>query len=96
MAAAPQEAEGTPVRVGNIFWSHGQTSLYEDMNHEHPNAVDWGTVTLSGWNGTDSFAYSDWRLTNAIRYLDSIAFPKSVYTQDQGPEMGGYQVSRSR
>lgn len=68
------------VRVGNVFWSHAQDSLYAEWNHEHPNALDWGNLTLGGWNGTDEFAYSDWRLTNAIRYLDSIAFPKGVYT----------------
>ena len=74
-------------RVGNIFWSHGQESLYTDLNHEHPNAVDWGTVTIDGWNGTDEFAYSEWRLTNAIRYLDSASFPKDVYTVESQAEL---------
>ena len=78
--AAAYTAASAAVRVGNVFWSHAQDSLYTEWNHEHPNALDWGNITLGGWNGTDEFAFSDWRLTNAIRYLDSISFPKGVYT----------------
>lgn len=84
---SPLASDAAPVRIGNLFWSHAQTALYTDLNHERPNAVDWGTLTLNGWNGTDSFAYSNWRLTNAIRYLDSIAFPKDVYTQESQAEL---------
>ena len=47
-----------------------------------PNCVDWGNLKLTGWNGTDPVAFSDWRLTDAARYLDSIAFPKGVYTPE--------------
>jgi len=68
------------VRVGNAFWSHNQDSIYTEYDHERPNCVDWGNVSLSGWNGTDEFAFSDWRLTNDLRWLDSIAFPKQVWT----------------
>ena len=69
-----------PARVGISFWSHDQEEVYADYDAERPNAVDWGNVTLTGWDGKHAFAFSDWRLTNAIRYLDSIAFPKGVYT----------------
>lgn len=80
--------EGAPAGpAGKVFWSHAQDSLYTEWNHEHPNALDWGIITLSGWNGSDTFAYSDWRLTNAIRYLDSIAFPKGVYTSESQSEL---------
>lgn len=69
-----------PARVGISFWSHDQDDLYADFDPERPNAVDWGSVTLVGWDGESAFKFSDWRLKNAIRYLDSIAFPKGVYT----------------
>jgi hypothetical protein len=70
-----------PARVGISFWSHDQEDLYADYDPERPNAVDWGNITLAGWDGKSAFKSSDWRLTNAVRYLDSIAFPKDVYTQ---------------
>jgi hypothetical protein len=69
-----------PARVGISFWSHNQDDLYADFDAERPNAVDWGNVTLAAWDGRRAFAFSDWRLRNALRYLDSTAFPKGVYT----------------
>ncbi|MFA9379431.1 MAG: sugar-binding protein [Acetanaerobacterium sp.] len=71
---------GEVKRVGEVDWSHNQDSLYTDYDGSRPISVDWGNVKLAGWNGTDTFAFSNWRLTNNIRYLDSIAFPKGVYT----------------
>lgn len=85
--AADTYADVVFSRVANVFWSHDQDSLYADMDHERPNALDWGNITLTGWNGTDPFAYSDWRLTNAVRYLDSISFPKGVYTPASQQEL---------
>ncbi len=76
-----------PVRVGQTFWSHSQDSLYADFDHERPNSIDWGNVTLTGWNGEDEFAYSSWRLSNAIRYLDSVSFQKGVWTADTQLEL---------
>jgi len=68
--------------VGNTFWSHEQDGLYNTINDSTPFSVDWGNLVLTGWNETDAFVYSDWRLTDAIRYLDSISFPKDVYTDE--------------
>jgi len=76
----PREPVYEFVNAGSVFWSHNQDSYYTSWSHERPNSVDWGNVTLVGREESDVFAYSDWRLTNAIRYLDSLAFPKGVYT----------------
>lgn len=70
-----------PTRVGISFWSHRQNNLYADFDAERPNAVDWGNVTLAGWDGKRAFKFSNWRLISAVGYLDSIAFPKGVYTK---------------
>ena len=78
--APPPGPESTV--AANIFWSHDQDSLYDRINHSSPNCVDWGNLRLTGWNGSDAFAFSDWRLTDAVRYLDSAAFPKDVYTKE--------------
>lgn len=71
-----------PGRSSNTFWSHQQDTLYAEFDHERPNSADWGNVTLSGWDGTASFALSTWRLTSNISYLESIRFPKEVYTAE--------------
>lgn len=68
-------------RINNVFWSHEQDSLYAEPNHEHPLNVDWGAVTLTGRGDGDEFAASTWRLSEALRYLDSPAFQKGVYTE---------------
>ncbi|NLO38855.1 MAG: hypothetical protein GX115_05220, partial [Ruminiclostridium sp.] len=69
----------TYARTSNTFWSHNQDS---EFDHERPNAVDWGNITLTGWNGTDGFAFSTWRLTKNIAYLNSIRFPTGVWTTE--------------
>ena len=71
-----------PGRTANTFWSHDQDSLYAEFDHERPNAVDWGNVTLTGWDGESEFAFSSWRLSNNLLYLDSIRFPKGVWTAE--------------
>ena len=38
-------------------------------------------MTLAGWNGTDAFAYSDYRITRLIDFMNSPSFPKGVYTE---------------
>ncbi|MBP5600115.1 MAG: hypothetical protein J6X48_07595, partial [Lachnospiraceae bacterium] len=68
-------------KSADIFFSHNQDSLYKDYDHEHARAVDWGTITLTGWNG-EEFAYSDWGIKKALEYIDSLAFPKGVYTSE--------------
>lgn len=78
---------GNTARIGTAFWSHDQDSLYTDFNHSNTNSVDWGDVTLTGWNGTDEFAFSTWRLSNAIRYLDSAFFQKGVWTSNTQAEL---------
>ena len=65
---------------GRVYWSHQMDELYTTINESDPKNLDWGTITLTGWDGETAFAFSDWRLTNTLRYLDSIAFAKGVYT----------------
>ncbi len=65
-----------------VWWSHQNDSLYDAINESDPRNLDWGTVTLTGWDGEAAFAFSDWRLSNTLAYLDSIAFAKDVYTPE--------------
>ncbi|MCR4932764.1 MAG: hypothetical protein K6A29_01060, partial [Lachnospiraceae bacterium] len=87
-------------KSADIFFSHSQDSVYEDFDHEHARSVDWATITLTGWNG-EEFAYSDWGIQKALRYIDSLAFPKGVYTEesqknlDKAIEHGKMVVSAS-
>ncbi|MCR4729212.1 MAG: hypothetical protein K5796_11290 [Lachnospiraceae bacterium] len=73
--------EGSAAKSADIFWSHNQDSLYTDFDHEHARSYDWGVVTLAGWNGTDEFAYSEYRITRLIDFMNSASFPKGVYTE---------------
>ncbi len=66
---------------GRVFWSHQMQELYAVIDESNPNGLDWGVLTLTGWDGTAPFAYSDWRITNTLRYIDSLAFAKGVYTE---------------
>ncbi len=68
-------------RTENVFWSHAQDALYAELDHERPVNVDWGRVTLSGAAGKSEYAYSSRRLSEALRFLDSPAFQKGVYTE---------------
>ena len=65
-----------------VWWSHQNGELYDAINESDPKNLDWGTVTLTGWDGEAPFAFSDWRLRNTIAYLDSVAFAKDVYTPE--------------
>ena len=69
-------------KSADIFWSHNQDSLYKDFDHEHTKSLDWGVITLTGWNGTDEFAYSEWRITKILDYMNSASFAKGVYTAE--------------
>ena len=69
-------------KSAGIFWSHEDDGLYTDYDHEHAKSVDWGEITLAGWNGSDEFAYSEWRIKKIIDYIDSASFAKGVYTAD--------------
>ena len=69
-------------KSANIFWSHDQDSLYTDFDHEHTNSLDWGVVTLTGMGDDDEFAYSEYRITKILDYIDSASFQKGVYTEE--------------
>ncbi len=71
-------ADGQPRRA-RVYWSHDDNSL--PMSSQDYNA-DWGEIVLTGWNGTDEFAYDDWKLTNRLRWLDSVSFVKGVWTAE--------------
>lgn len=76
----------TPVyetkKSANIFWSHNQDSLYTDFDHEHAKSVDWGVVTLVGKEEDDEFAYSEYRITKILDFINSASFQKGVYTEE--------------
>ena len=65
-----------------VWWSHQKDSLYDVINDSDPRNLDWGTLTLTGWDGEAALAFSDWRLTNTLAFLDSAAFARDVYTPD--------------
>ena len=69
-------------KSANIFWSHDQDSLYTDFDHEHAKSVDWGVVTLAGMQEDDEFAYSEYRITKILDFINSASFPKGVYTEE--------------
>ncbi len=74
-------AEGATARVLNrAFLSHRQTELYSAINDSSPNCTDWANLTFTGKPEGAQGAFSTWRIDNALRYLDSISFPKDVYT----------------
>ena len=76
-------AEGAVARVVNhAFLSHAQTELYAAINDSSPNCLDWANLTLAGKPEGEAGAFSTWRIDNTLRYLDSIAFPKEVYTAE--------------
>ncbi|MDR3284846.1 MAG: CBM9 family sugar-binding protein, partial [Treponema sp.] len=51
------------------YWSHNDNSYYTDSSSNMSMTLDWGTIVLSGHTGdTSNFAYSDWMLTNPIRW----------------------------
>ena len=81
-AITVQEPVYETIKLGDIFWSHSQDEVYTKIDHEHTNSVDWGNVVLTGWNGTDAFAKSTWRISTLLRYIDSASFAKGVYTAD--------------
>lgn len=69
-------------KSANIFWSHNQDSLYTDFDHEHAKSVDWGVVTLVGKEEDDEFAYSEYRITKILDFINSASFQKGVYTEE--------------
>ena len=76
-------SNSTP-RTKRTYWSHNLNSLpfsTKDYNS------DWGEITLTGWNGTDEFAFNDWKLTNQIRFIDSVSFVKGVWTPETQKEL---------
>ena len=82
-AEGQQPAEVPDVRIiSNVFLSHAQDSVYARINESSPSCVDWADLTLTGWDGEAPYALSTWRITNMTRYLDSISFPKDVYTAE--------------
>ncbi|MBO4331502.1 MAG: hypothetical protein J5827_05455, partial [Oscillospiraceae bacterium] len=68
-------------RTGSAFWSHCGSEAYDELDHERPVNVDWGLVRLTGRDENSEPAYSSWRLREALRFLDSPAFQKGVYTE---------------
>ncbi|WP_274649647.1 sugar-binding protein [Paenibacillus humicola] len=76
VAISDSPAEGVS-RTGYVFWSH-DNNAYTALSQDH--SVDWGTVMLAGWNGTDPFKFSDWVLRNTIRWVESPSLVKGVWT----------------
>jgi hypothetical protein len=62
------------------FWSKTQYYAGREGNSNLPNSErvrnrDWGVVTLSGWDGKTSFAFSGWRADENIRFWNSKSNP---------------------
>jgi hypothetical protein len=62
------------------YWSKTQLNAGNEGSSNLPNSErvrnrDWGEVTLTGWNGTDPFAYSGWRADEDIRFWNSRSNP---------------------
>ena len=54
------DAFGQPVITSTVdarvWWSHRNDSLYDVINDSDPKNLDWGNVTLTGWDGETAFA----------------------------------------
>ncbi|MBQ4227245.1 MAG: hypothetical protein II697_03505, partial [Clostridia bacterium] len=75
--------EGATARVLNrAFLSHQQMELYSAINDSSPNCTDWANLSFTGKPEGAQGAFSTWRIDNTLRYLDSISFPKDVYTPE--------------
>ncbi len=64
-------------RNARVYWSHNDNA-YPASSQDHP--MDWGVVTLGGWNGTAPFAFNNWPLTDQIRWAESKSLVKGVWT----------------
>ena len=71
-------------RDARVYWSH-EDNTYRASSQD--GNLDWGNVILSGWNGVDAFSYSDWNLTNPIRWAESISLPVGVWTEESESEL---------
>jgi hypothetical protein len=67
---------------GNSFTYLSKTQYFagREGNSNLPNSErirnrDWAVITLSGWNGVASFAYSGWRADENIRFWNSRSNP---------------------
>ncbi|MEV4758355.1 sugar-binding protein [Micromonospora sp. NPDC049559] len=78
VALSDSPAEGV-ARTNYVFWSH-RDNAYPALSQDHP--VDWGTVTLAGWDGHAKFAFSDWPLRDTIRWVESPSLVKGVWTAE--------------
>ncbi|MBW7461093.1 hypothetical protein K0U00_44270, partial [Paenibacillus sepulcri] len=83
VAISDSPAEGVS-RAGYVFWSHNNNA-YAALSQDH--SVDWGTVTLAGWNGTAPFKFSDWQLRDTIRWVESNSLVKGVWTPETENEL---------
>jgi hypothetical protein len=62
-------------RTVRVYWSHQDNSL--PLGSKDFNA-DWGEVTLTGHHG-EAYAFNDWNLRNAIRFVKSPSLQKGVW-----------------
>lgn len=71
-------------RSARVYWSHNDNS-YPASSQDHP--VDWGIVTLGGWNRFAPFAFNNWHLTDRIRWAESKSLVKGVWTAASDAEL---------
>ncbi|CAI6087081.1 sugar-binding protein [Cohnella sp. JJ-181] len=83
VAISDSPAEGAS-RTGYVFWSH-EDDAYAALSQDH--SVDWGTVTLAGWDGRSPFKFSDWPLRDTIRWVESASLVKGVWTEASENEL---------
>lgn len=74
----------TTARTARVFWSHNDNA-YPASNQERP--LDWGVVTLAGWDGSAPFAFNNWNLTDRIRWVQSTSLVKGVWNAATDAEL---------
>jgi hypothetical protein len=72
-------------RDARVYWSHRDNAL--PFSSKDYNA-DWGEIVLSGWNG-EPFAFDDWPLREAIRFVQSPSLQKGVWSAETQRELDG-------
>lgn len=72
------------LRVGGerYYWSHRQTDIYEQLNHERPNSSDWGWLDFPELPVGAVRSRGKWRIERALAYVETPAFQRGVWTSE--------------
>lgn len=72
------------LRVGGerYYWSHRQSDIYEQLNHERPNSSDWGWLDFPELPAGAVRSRGKWRIRRALAYMETPAFQRGVWTSE--------------